>query len=143
LTATTQALQQSRSSFASGVSAEHHPIAVVDDDSSVRRALQRLLLTMGYTVSPFCSAEEFLASGALEDFDALLVDVQLHGMSGLDLYRCLLAVGCGIPTIFISGTMDEATVVAKTGRHGVSFLAKPLDEDRLRAALECTVALRS
>jgi FixJ family two-component response regulator len=134
-----QALQQSRSSFADRVSGQH-PIAVVDDDSSVRRALQRLLRAMGFTVSPFCSAEEFLASGSLEDFDCLLVDVQLHGMSGVDLYKCLLAVGCGIPTIFISGTVDEATIVAKTGRHGVAFLAKPLDEDRLRAALECTVA---
>ena len=128
-------------SFAGRAPTEHHPIAVVDDDSSVRRALQRLLRSMGYSVSPFCSAEEFLASGALEDFDCLLVDVQLDGMSGVDLYKCLIAVGCGIPTIFISGTVDEATIVAKTGRHGVAFLAKPLDEDRLRAALECTVAV--
>ena len=118
---------------------ERHPIAVVDDDSSVRRALQRLLIAMDFNVAGFASAEEFLSVGALNEFECLVVDIQLDGMSGLELWSNLMAIGCGIPTIFISGAVDEATVLAKTGGNAV-FLAKPLEAEKLRAAVVRTLA---
>jgi len=120
-------------------SRERHPIAVVDDDSSVRKALQRLLTAMDFNVSGFCSAEEFLSFGALNEFECMVVDIQLDGMSGLELWSNLVAIGCGIPTIFISGAVDEATVESTTGGKAV-FLAKPLEAEKLRAAIVRTLA---
>ena len=125
--------------FTSSALSERHPIAVVDDDSSVRRALQRLLTAMDFNVAGFASAEEFLSFGALNEFECLVVDIQLDGMSGLELWSNLATIGCEIPTIFISGAVDEATVTAKTGGNAV-FLTKPLEAEKLRAAVVRTIS---
>jgi FixJ family two-component response regulator len=117
-------------------------IALVDDDVSVRCALKRVLALAGFAVFPFHSAEEFLAAGDPGGFDCLVLDVQLPGMTGIDLHGRLAALGHDIPIIFISGTVDESTVRTKT-RQAAVMLPKPLDIDVLSATLTRTLENRS
>ena len=117
-------------------------IAVVDDDQSVRRALVRLLWAMGYQVVGYASGEEFLVAARSREFDCLLLDIQLNGMSGLDVYAALQESGRAFPVIFISATTDAAGVVAaKTEGRGL-FLSKPVDADQLGDALTCRLDVR-
>ena len=117
-------------------------IGIVDDDYSVRRALQRLLRAMGFEVAGYASAEEFLVAARLRDFDCLLLDIQLRGMSGLDLYAALQRLEYPAPVIFISATADAASAVtAQTEGRGL-FLCKPVDADQLGEALACRLDAR-
>lgn len=78
-------------------------IIVVDDDMSMSQAIERLLAAAGLQARFFASAEELLASGAAAGAAILISDIQLPGMSGLDLYRRLAAGGHAPPVIFITG----------------------------------------
>jgi len=78
-------------------------IYVVDDDVSVRNGLDNLLRSAGFTVQTFSSAQEFLASARSDVPSCLLLDVQLPGLSGLDLQQELAKSGIEIPIIFITG----------------------------------------
>src|SRR5947207_11348233 len=77
-------------------------VAVVDDDDSFRAALQRLLRSAGFTVRSFASAEEFLASGQLNETGCLITDIRMPGMSGLDLQAKLNADRCQFRTFFLT-----------------------------------------
>ena len=114
-------------------------IAVVDDDEMVRTGLERLLRTSGYPVSAFASAEEFLASGRLQECRCLIADIRMPGMSGLDLQSQLNAEGYRIPIIFITAHGDEKMRIRAMKDGAVAFLAKPYDNavllDRVRACL--------
>ena len=115
------------------------PIALVDDDPSVRSALERLLLAMGFRVSAYCSAEEFLSRDESVDFACLILDVHLLGMSGLDLSNRLAETGSKLPIIFMSAAADApGAVSASTDGKGL-LLVKPLDADVLDAALTKTL----
>jgi len=117
-------------------------IGIVDDDYSVRRALQRLLRAMGFEVAGYASAEEFLVAARLREFDCLLLDIQLRGMSGLELYAALQRLEYPAPVIFISATADAASAVtAQTEGRGL-FLCKPVDADQLGEALACRLDAR-
>ena len=74
------------------------PIAVVDDDESVRRSTRLLLESFGYQAAVFESTEGFLRFGPLRDTSCLLLDVHMPGMDGLRLQSQLVAKGCGIPS---------------------------------------------
>ena len=78
-------------------------ITIVDDDDFVRESLRDLVESLGYAVSTFESAERFLESGRLAETSCLISDVQLPGLSGLDLHDRLLAEGHCIPVIFVLG----------------------------------------
>ena len=82
-------------------------IVCVDDDPSVAEAIKALLKACGSTAEAFLSAEEFLQFGRLEDTSCLITDVQLGGMSGLQLQNRLADSGYGIPIIFITAFPDE------------------------------------
>jgi FixJ family two-component response regulator len=84
-------------------------VAIVDDDHSVRTALERLFLASGYEVSLFASAEEFLAHLPAGRPDCLILDRQMGGMSGDDLMKLLAAQGIMLPIIMISGLVDESS----------------------------------
>jgi FixJ family two-component response regulator len=99
-------------------------VAIVDDDVSANRALARLLRGAGFTSNSFYSAESFLADPARSDFACLLLDVQLTGMSGLDLQRILLAEGTRIPIVFITAHDDPAYRLEAVRRGCVSFFRK-------------------
>ena len=113
---------------------QNHAIAVVDDDPLVRRALQRILVAMNYPVAPFDSAEEFLASKDTHRFSCLLLDVQMPGLSGIDLYTRLAAENRTPPVIFISANPDVAHAVARAAGPAI-LLLKPLDAESLREAI--------
>jgi FixJ family two-component response regulator len=78
-------------------------IAIIDDDDAVRRAIGRLVGASGYAAALFASADQFLASEQAEEASCIITDVQMPGLSGLDLQDRLLATGSRTPIIFITG----------------------------------------
>lgn len=115
-------------------------IAIVDDDESVRRALQGLMRAEGLPARTFASAEEFLDSGEQRKTACLIADIRMPGMSGLDLQAKLNAENCRIPTIFITAHGDSKMRMQALRSGAVEFLSKPFNDDvlleNIRAALE-------
>ena len=100
-------------------------ISVVDDDESVRAATSKFLRSHGYTVQAYSSAEDFLRSGRLNDTSCVIADVQMPGMSGLELLTTMRAQGHGAPFIFITAFPDD-TIRARALQAGaICFLPKP------------------
>jgi FixJ family two-component response regulator len=114
--------------------------AIVDDDNSMRTAVQDLLEAVTLPVQGFASAEEFLRSGKQRAAACLIVDIRMPGMSGLELQEKLNAEGCRIPIIFITAHGDEKIRAQALRAGAVEFLTKPFDDEILiesvRAALE-------
>jgi FixJ family two-component response regulator len=115
-------------------------VAIVDDDESVRNALQGLMKAVGLPARSFASAEEFLESGQLQETGCLIADIRMPGMSGLELQATLNADHCRIPIIFITAHGDEKMRMHALRAGAVEFVAKPFDDEALvasvRAALE-------
>ncbi len=115
-------------------------VAIVDDDDSVRGALQGLLKAVGLPAQVFASAEEFLKSGQQHQTACLIADIRMPGMSGLELQAQLNAERCRIPIIFITAHGDAKMRMQALRAGAVEFLAKPFDDKALlesvRAALE-------
>jgi FixJ family two-component response regulator len=115
-------------------------VAIVDDDDSMRSALQGLLRALGVPARTFASAEEFLNSGQQHQTACLIADIRMPGMSGLELQARLNAEHCRIPTIFITAHGDEKMRMQALRAGAVEFLAKPFDDEALlesvRAALD-------
>jgi len=115
-------------------------IAIVDDDDSIRTALQGLMKEAGYPAVAFASAEEFLQSGKQQETGCLIADIRMPGISGLELQAKLNEDHHRIPIIFITAHGDEDMRLQALRRGAVEFLAKPFDEERLldsiRAALD-------
>ena len=116
-------------------------ISVIDDDESVLRTTTRLIESFGFRAAAFDSAENFLSAGQLNDTSCLIVDVQMHGMNGLQLQRQLAAADCRIPIIFITAKRDEAIRARALERGAVKLLYKPFSDTALLDALN--VALRA
>lgn len=112
-----------------------HLVAVVDDDDSVRRSLERLLAAGGIPTVTFASAEEYLAAEGGIDFRCLLLDVHLDGISGLQLAAGLAARGGAVPIIFLTGSDDDLATAAVAAGHASAVLRKPIDAAALRAAI--------
>jgi len=81
-------------------------VSVVDDDESVRESLPDLLKEFGFAVQSFASAEEFLASGRVDETRCLVLDIAMPGMSGPDLQRELTRRSLPIPIVFITANED-------------------------------------
>ena len=115
-------------------------IAILDDDESMRSALQGLLKSVGISAQAFASAEEFLGSGQQHKTACLIADIRMPGMSGLELQAQLNAERCKIPTIFITAHGDTKMRMQALRAGAVEFLLKPFDDEVLlesvRAALE-------
>ena len=115
-------------------------IAVLDDDDSVRSALQGLLKAVGLPAQTYASAEEFLKSSQRQEIACLITDIRMPGMSGLELQAKLNAERCRIPIIFITAHGDAKMRMQALRAGAVEFLAKPFDDEALlesvRAALE-------
>jgi len=100
-------------------------VSIVDDDESVRAAMEGLVRSLGFVAFVFESAEDFLGSPRVDDSACLITDVQMPGMSGLDLHDRLIAQGSGIPTIFITA-FPEQTIRRRAQAGGaLAFLEKP------------------
>jgi FixJ family two-component response regulator len=121
------------------VGKESTVVAIVDDDESVREALQALIKTDGIPTLAFASAEAFLDSGELKHVGCLISDIRMPGMSGLELQSRLNSERCKIPIIFITAHGDEKVRMQALRSGAVEFLVKPFDDEALlesvRAAL--------
>src|SRR4051794_21156456 len=99
-------------------------VAIVDDDASVCKALSRLLSAAGIASISYQSAEGFLADDVSADPDCLILDIQLGGMSGLELQKALVAANREIPTVFITAH-DEPEFAEQARRRGcIAYLRK-------------------
>jgi FixJ family two-component response regulator len=115
-------------------------IAVVDDETGVRRALERLLRASGFRVTGFPSAEAFLARDPPDAPDCLVLDIGMPGMSGIDLQVTLAARGESIPTVVITAQDDPRTRARSLAAGAAAYLTKPLDECELIGAIQQALA---
>lgn len=115
--------------------AVQHVIAIVDDDESLGEALSGLLRSFGYIVAVFHSAEEFLGSAFLTRTYCLIADVHMPGMSGLELYGRLSALGMPIPTIFITARFDAGLRARALSEGAKGYLSKPFSQEELLACV--------
>jgi FixJ family two-component response regulator len=115
-------------------------IAIVDDDESLRSALQDLIESDGLSVLCFGSAEQFLNSEARQKAACLIADIRMPGMSGLELQAKLKAEGYRIPIIFITahGDAEMRTLAMRDG--AVEFLTKPFDDAVLLEIVHAALA---
>jgi FixJ family two-component response regulator len=109
-------------------------VAIVDDDPSVRRALSRLIRSFDLPVQTYASAEEFLASAKPEDVACLLLDVQMEGITGIDLFKLLAAAGKLPPTIVITAHASDREC-AQIRESGTVILSKPIESAALVSAV--------
>ena len=100
-------------------------ISVIDDDVSVRAATSKFLRSHGYKVQAYSSAEHFLGSGGLNDTSCVIADMQMPGMSGLELLTMIRAQGYRVPFIFITAFPDETTRARALREGAICFLSKP------------------
>jgi FixJ family two-component response regulator len=114
-------------------------ISIVDDDRLVRDAIASLLRAHGYLPEAFASAASFLASERRQRTDCLIADVQMPGMSGIELFGQLLACGETVPTILVTAYADDRER-RRALRAGVQcYLPKPFDEIRLITCVEAAL----
>lgn len=109
-------------------------ISIVDDDESVREATKSLVRSLGYHAETFSSAEEYLGSERLYETSCLIADVQMPGMSGVDLQARLIASGHRTPVIFITAFPEERICARAMTAGAYGFLSKPYKDDQL---IEC------
>jgi FixJ family two-component response regulator len=112
---------------------------VVDDDESVRESLPDLLRELGFAARTFSSAEEFLASGSIEQTNCLLLDVAMPGMSGPDLQQELRVRRQEVPIIFITAQRDETVRSRLIEQGAVECLFKPFSDTALLDALNAAL----
>jgi FixJ family two-component response regulator len=114
-------------------------VSVVDDDQSVRESLPDLLREFGFEAKAFASAEEFLASGYVDQTRCLILDIAMPGMSGQDLQQELTRRRQKIPIVFITATGDETVRPLVLERGAVECLFKPFSEAALLGALNAAL----
>jgi FixJ family two-component response regulator len=110
-------------------------VYVIDDDPSIRRALERQLRTAGFQVETFASAREYLDRAPRAELACIVTDLRMPGLSGLDLQASLARAAPGLPIVFISGHGDIPTTVHAMKAGAVNFLAKPFSEGEILAAI--------
>ena len=115
-------------------------IFIIDDDASVRKSLQRLLRAHQYQVETFASGLEYLSRETYGGIGAIILDIQMPELTGMDVQSRLLTQGVNLPIIFLTGHGDIPTTVVAMKRGAVNFLTKPVDEtvflQTIRAALQ-------
>lgn len=111
-------------------------IAVVDDDPSVRQGLERLIRSLGWKAETFASAQEFLERPRTEAPSCLILDLQLPGLSGLDLQKRMAEARLETPIVFLTGHGDIPASVQAMKAGAIGFLTKPVDEEALSKAIQ-------
>ena len=114
-------------------------VAIVDDDDSVCRSLGRLLRAAGIQPVAYPSAEAFLADAKRPKFDCLMLDVQLGGMSGIELARRLNAVGSTTPVVFVTAHNEAAIREEAARTHCTAYLVKSDPAETVLAAIRRAV----
>ena len=111
-------------------------IAIVDDDEAVRVATQHLVRAFGFETRAFASADEFLRYSSVTRWSCVISDVNMPGLSGIELQRCLAAKGCSVPFIFVTAFPDPAIQDRAMKAGAVGFLSKPFASRDLIDCLE-------
>lgn len=114
-------------------------ISIIDDDPSVRKATDGLVRSLGYRSLTFASAEDFLESDHIDDTSCVITDVQMPGLSGVELQSVLIARGARLPIIFITAFPEDRVRRSVLEAGAIGFLSKPFEEavliEHLQAAL--------
>jgi FixJ family two-component response regulator len=116
-------------------------ISVIDDDASVRAAIDFLIRSLGYATHAFSSAEAFLQSSQLTSTWCVVADVRMPAMSGVELQSHLRAQGNGVPFIFITAVPEESVRARALEDGAICFLTKPFDENVLIDSLNTAIDL--
>jgi FixJ family two-component response regulator len=111
-------------------------IFIVDDDPSIRVALENLVSSIGQPVETYAAAQDFLRDCPRNPAGCLVLDVQMPGLSGLDLQSELSHAGIYLPIIFITGHGDVPTTVRAMKAGAVEFLTKPVSDSELLTAID-------
>ena len=119
---------------------QHPLISIVEDDQPFRESMRKLMTALGYTVEVFPSATDFLASPLLTATACLVSDVQMPGMTGIELHRHLIHAGYMIPTILVTAYPDETTRNRALLDGVVCYLSKPVDDEHLERCLLSALA---
>lgn len=111
-------------------------IAIVDDDADVRSAIASLVRSAGYEARTYPSGEAFLAASDRDGADFLVVDMNMPGMTGLELQVRLRQIGCPLPVVVITAR-PTTQLRAEAERQGaVAFFSKPFGDDELLTCIE-------
>jgi FixJ family two-component response regulator len=119
--------------------ASDRTVFVVDDDAAVRRSLIRLLRSAGWNAETFASAGDFLDRAPTTGSGCALLDVNMPGMTGLELQLRMSEAGITLPVVFLTGKGDIPMSVRAMKHGAVDFLVKPVKEDDLFQALELAI----
>lgn len=117
-------------------------ISVIDNDASVRGAITGLVRALGFTAEEFQSATDFLQSDHVLRTDCLIADMQMPGMTGLELHRRLAALGTPIPTVLVTAYPDDTTRTRALKAGVRCYLAKPCKPDDLLDCIRSALAHR-
>jgi two-component system response regulator DctR len=115
-------------------------VHIVDDDEAVREALAWLLSSVGLPARAYGSGEEFLAADGATAIGAVLLDVRMDGMSGLEVFSSLRQAGSCVPVIFLTGHGDVPLAVGAIKSGAFDFLEKPFDDGELLRIVERALA---
>jgi FixJ family two-component response regulator len=117
-----------------------HLIAVVDDEESIRKSLRRLFLAAQLDAVVFASGQEFLESLRLRQPDCLVLDLQMPGLTGLEVQRVLTGSGVRFPTIIITAHDEPETRARCLAAGAAAYLCKPLHDEMLLEAIASVIA---
>ncbi len=117
-------------------------ISIIDDDESVRVATQSLVRSLGFIACTFTSAADFLQSPRLNDTSCVIADVQMPGMSGVELQSLLIAQGHRTPIIFITAFHEESIRARAMKAGAICFLSKPFEGQTLIECLDTALKRR-
>jgi FixJ family two-component response regulator len=114
-------------------------ISIVENDQPFRDSMRKLVTLLGYTVETFPSAADFLGSPLLPETACLVSDVQMPGMTGIELHKHLIDAGYAIPTILVTAYPDEAVRDRALNCGVVCYLGKPVDDEHLERCLRLAI----
>jgi FixJ family two-component response regulator len=117
-------------------------IAIVDDDPSVREGTMDLLNSMGFAAETFAGADEFLKSDRVSDTSCLIADMQMPGMTGLELYKHLVKSDVAVPTILITAFPNDKVQACALSAGVLCYLIKPFNASELLACIRSALERR-
>jgi FixJ family two-component response regulator len=114
-------------------------VAIVEDDESVREAIEGWINVVGFRARAFASAPDFLASPDIKDIVCLVADINMPTMTGIELHRRLADLGYAIPTILITAFPDEAVCARALADGVICYLVKPFDDEDLLRCIRLAI----
>jgi len=115
-------------------------VSVVDDDESVREAVEAQMRSFGFDAQAYSSAAAFLASACISSTRCLIADINMPQMSGVQLHRRLTTLGYTIPTILITAYPDDEVRARVLDEGVICYLVKPFDDDELLRCVRLALA---